>query len=989
MIHKTTLFITTISLITLIALGNTPRNAATNDLRTAMTKGEPQYSSEKVAQPAEVALLRHGTSRESRATSARLRYSRRRFPLFQGVARDMNDSSEKVAQPAEVALLRHGTSRESRATSAGCATLAADFHCFRATRSVMPTPSQEGELSKKAQKQARKQAKKARKQTTKGTPSKSQPAPADLEEFSAGSPTSSLQFADERLATGVRLRYAENGDPAGHPIILLHGYTDSWFSFSRALPYFDPSWRVYILDQRGHGDSERPADGYTFPDFAADVIAFMDAKGIKRATLVGHSMGSIVAQGVALVAPERVERLVIVGSATTVRTEAVVGFRQAVEKLSDPVPEAFARDFQVSCVHHPVPNEFMDRIVAQSRKLPARVWRAVMAGMLAGDYKTRLGDIRTPTLIVWGDRDAFFLRAEQDSLAAALPNAVLKVYPETGHCPNWERPEQFAQDLKDFINSAETSAAPASGHHHHAETAAKPAVLMNGLGARRRPVSTRDAEAQRFFDQGLALVYAFNHEEAARSFRRATELDPQLAMAYWGVALAVGPNYNEATVDADRVKAAYEAVLKAQSQGAVATERERAYIAALAQRFSSDAQPDYKSLGLAYRDAMRELHRRYPDDLDAAALFADSMMNVRPWQLWTKDGKPAEGTEEIVATLEEVLKRAPDHVGANHLYIHAVEASKHPERALPSASRLEKLAPQAGHLVHMPAHVYIRTGDYAAAARSNEVAAEVDRAYIKATGAQGVYPMMYYSHNLHFLVETYNRMGQISEARAAAKQLEENVRPHVKAMPMIEMFMPAPIYVSLRFGLWDEILRMPEPDRATVATHAIWHFARGVAFAATGKYTEAQKERAALASDVRQISGDAPFGLNSASSVLRVAESALDARIAWAKGERARSIESWRSAVAAWDALSYNEPPDWYYLVRESLGAALLLNGDAPGAEKVFREDLKENPRNARSLFGLVESLKAQGKRDAAAFVEAEFKAAWKNAEVQLRVEGF
>src|SRR5262245_19238745 len=320
MIHKTTLFITTISLITLIALGNTPRNAATNDLRTAMTKGEPQYSSEKVAQPAEVALLRHGTSRESRATSARLRYSRRRFPLFQGVARDMNDSSEKVAQPAEVALLRHGTSRESRATSArlrysrrrfplfqgvardmnasselaarpaelallrhgtsresratsaGCATLAADFHCFRATRSVMPTPSQEGELSKKAQKQARKQAKKARKQTTKGTPSKSQPAPADLEEFSAGSPTSSLQFADERLATGVRLRYAENGDPAGHPIILLHGYTDSWFSFSRALPYFDPSWRVYILDQRGHGDSERPADGYTFPDFAADVI---------------------------------------------------------------------------------------------------------------------------------------------------------------------------------------------------------------------------------------------------------------------------------------------------------------------------------------------------------------------------------------------------------------------------------------------------------------------------------------------------------------------------------------------------------------------------------------------------------------------------------------------------------------------------------------------------------------------------------------------
>jgi tetratricopeptide (TPR) repeat protein len=365
------------------------------------------------------------------------------------------------------------------------------------------------------------------------------------------------------------------------------------------------------------------------------------------------------------------------------------------------------------------------------------------------------------------------------------------------------------------------------------------------------------------------------------------------------------------------------------------------------------------------------------------------MMNVRPWQLWTKDGKPAEGTKEIVATFEEVLRRDPNHAGANHLYIHAVEASTNPERALPSAARLEKLAPKAGHLVHMPAHVYIRTGDYAAAAKSNAEAAEVDREYIKATGVQGVYPMMYYSHNLHFLVETYNRMGQLSEARAAAKQLEENVAPHIKAMPMIEMFMPAPLYVKLRFGLWDEILRTPEPDRALAATHAIWRFARGVAFAATGKLAEAQKERNALATAAKRIPGDAPFGLNSASSVLRVAESALDARIAWAKGERASSIKSWRAAVAAWDALNYNEPPDWYYPVRESLGAALLLDGDAAAAEKVFREALKENPRNARSLFGLMESLKAQGKRDAAAFVEAEFKAAWKNAEVQLTVENF
>jgi pimeloyl-ACP methyl ester carboxylesterase/Flp pilus assembly protein TadD len=836
----------------------------------------------------------------------------------------------------------------------------------------------ESELSKKAQKQARKQAKKARKQ-----------AKAEEEEVSPPPP----RFAEARLKTGVRLHYAEWGNPAGQPMILLHGYADSWFSFSRALPYFDPSWRVYILDQRGHGDSDRPASGYALADFAADVIAFMEAKGITQATLVGHSMGSLIAQRVALAAPERVRRLVLLGSATTARNDVILEFQKEVEKLVDPVPAKFVREFQTSAIHQPAPAKFpanfMDRIIAESMKVPARVWKAVMAGMLAGDGKTQLGRIQAPTLIVWGESDAFFSRAEQEALAAAIPNAILKVYPETGHCPNWERPERFAQDLRDFVNRANGIAAPSAGRHHHADAPAKDVMAMTGVGERHHPVSTRNAEAQRFFNQGLALIYAFNHEEAARSFRRAAEFDPQLAMAYWGIALAVGPNYNEATVDSERVKTAYEAIQKAQSLSAAATERERAYIAALAKRFSSDPQPDYKRLALAYRDAMRELHRRYPDDLDAATLFADSMMNVRPWQLWTKDGKPVEGTEEIVAVLEEVLRRDPNHAGANHLYIHAVEASANPERALPSAARLEKLAPKAGHLVHMPSHVYIRTGDYEAAAKSNMEAAAVDRDYIKATGVNGMYPVMYYSHNLHFLVETYNRLGQISKAQAAAKQLEENVRPHVKDMPMIEMFMPAPIYVNLRFGQWSEILLAPEPDRALAATHAIWRYARGVAFAATGKIAEAQKERVALAAEARRITGDAPFGLNSASAVLRIAGPALDARIAWAKGEKIRSIEFWREAVAAWDALNYNEPPDWYYPVRESLGAALLLRDDAAAAEKVFREDLKENPRNPRSLFGLARSLKAQGKHDAATFVEAEFKAAWKNAEVQLKLEEF
>jgi non-heme chloroperoxidase len=266
------------------------------------------------------------------------------------------------------------------------------------------------------------------------------------------------RFADVRLTTGVRLRYAEQGDPAGTPIILLHGYSDSWFSFSRVLPLIPASYRVYTLDQRGHGDSARPASGYTMREFAADVLAFMDAKGLARATLVGHSMGSMVAQQVALAAPERVARLVLVGPATMnlVHNAAVLELKQAVESFTDPVPAEFVREFQVSCVHRSLPTDFMDRVVAESLKMPAWVWRAVMAGLLDADHPTPLGDSGIPTLILWGERDAFFPRAEQDSLAAVLGAAPLKVYPETGHTPHWERPAEFVRDLEEFITRTAT-----------------------------------------------------------------------------------------------------------------------------------------------------------------------------------------------------------------------------------------------------------------------------------------------------------------------------------------------------------------------------------------------------------------------------------------------------------------------------------------------------------------------------------------------------
>jgi hypothetical protein len=525
------------------------------------------------------------------------------------------------------------------------------------------------------------------------------------------------------------------------------------------------------------------------------------------------------------------------------------------------------------------------------------------------------------------------------------------------------------------------------GQHQHPATETKPATLMSGLGQHHHPVSTRHADAQQFFDQGMVLGFAFNHDEAIRSFQRAAELDPQLAIAYWGIAWATGPNYN-LDVDPAREQAAYEAIQKARSLASKASENERAYIEAMAKRYSNDPKADLRKLAVDYKNAMREVAQRYPDDLDAATLYAESMMNLHPWQLWTPDGKPGEDTKEIVAVLESVLRRDPNHIGANHYYIHAVEASPNPERALPSAARLEKLAPAAGHLVHMPAHIYNRTGDYMAAARSNEQGAEADRAYISSSGAQGVYPMMYYSHNLHFLAYATGMAGQFAEAKQAADQLEAHVGPLVKEMPMLEGFMTMSPFVLARFHRWDEILKRPEPDSAMPIRALAWRYARALAYAATGQIEKAEAERNSFAAAVKLVPAEAMFGpLNSATSVLNVAANVLDGKIALAKGDKRAAIDLLRNAVEAQDALNYDEPPAWYYPVRESLGGALLLNGDEAEAEKVFRADLDKNPRNGRSLFGLAASLKAQGKTYAAQLVHREFEVAWKNADTQLRAE--
>ena len=524
---------------------------------------------------------------------------------------------------------------------------------------------------------------------------------------------------------------------------------------------------------------------------------------------------------------------------------------------------------------------------------------------------------------------------------------------------------------------------------NHVMGTAKPATMMTGLGDLHHPVSTRNMGAQGFFDQGLRLIYAFNHDEAARSFQQAAALDPKLAMAYWGIAEAVGPNYNDPASE-DRFQQAHEAIQKAVDLSGGASDAEQAYIAAMAKRFPADPKADLRKAAEEYRDAMREVAMKYPDDPDAATLFAEAGMDLHPWGLWRLDGTPEQGTEEIVATLESVMKREPSHLGALHYYIHAVEASNSPERALSAANRLASLAPGAGHIVHMPAHIYIRTGDYAAAAKTNEEAAAVDRAYIQRSGVQGIYPMMYYSHNLHFIAMCSAMTGDYQEARKAAEMLAAHIEPSVKEMPPLEGFMTIPLAVNVRFHKWDAILAMKATEAEMKMTIGFWHFARGMALAGKGRISEAEAEYKIVTDAEKATPPDEIFQMpvnNKTKDILRIAEDVLGAQVALAKKDNAGAATMLREAVAVQDTLKYNEPQDWFYPVRESLGGVLLLNGDAKAAEQVFRDDLAKNPRNPRSLFGLHRALKAQDRDSDAWFVEQEFHKAWKGGTAELKVE--
>jgi hypothetical protein len=503
-----------------------------------------------------------------------------------------------------------------------------------------------------------------------------------------------------------------------------------------------------------------------------------------------------------------------------------------------------------------------------------------------------------------------------------------------------------------------------------------------GLGPLHHPVSTASRQAQAFFDQGLKLVFAFNHEGALASFRRAAALDPQLAMAHWGEALALGPNYN-LPMTPEAHKAAFEALGRAQALKGKASDAERAYIDALARRYSADPQAEAAPLNAAYAKAMAELARRYPKDVDAQVLYAESLMNLRPWKLYAADGRPAEGTDAIIATLEDALRKRPEHIGANHYYIHAVEMSPQPERGLDSARRLETLAPSAGHLVHMPAHTYIRTGRYLDAARVNEKAAAADER-LRAAGVQSLYTVGYYGHNLHFLAVCYALAGNAGKSIAAANKLADLARPQLKDVPFVDLFYATPAQVLVLFERWDEILAMVEPPFEAPMSGALWRFARALAFASKGQAGEARAEREQLVKAMATLPPTLEFGTNAAPAVMAVALPYLDGRLALLAGDAPAAVRALGEAAAAEDRLAYDEPPGWYLGSYLMLGHALMKAGDAAGAEAALRSELQRNVGSGRALFGLQTALKAQGKDRLALRAQRQFNQAWIGADTAL-----
>jgi len=514
------------------------------------------------------------------------------------------------------------------------------------------------------------------------------------------------------------------------------------------------------------------------------------------------------------------------------------------------------------------------------------------------------------------------------------------------------------------------------------------APVLDGLGDESISITTSNPKSQQFFNQGLRLTYGFNHSEALRAFKESARLDLENPMAYWGWALVLGPNLNLPMQDEVKTQA-YEAMQNALSLKERATEKERAFIDALATRYSDEDDADREQLDVAYSKAMKTLHQTYRDDNNAATLYAASLMNLNPWNYWQKDGSPQENTPEILATLEAAIERDPEHTGAVHYYIHLVEAT-HPEMAEQSAELLASLAPKAGHLVHMPAHIYMRLGRYEDSYDTNAKAVEADENYITSCSAQGIYPLGYYPHNIHFMVWSAMYEGRRAETLSLARKVAGKIPDHIdeKNWSAYELFRSQPFYAMVRFGMWDEVLAEPKPIEKSRYMTGIWHYSRALAYLHEGNARAAKREWKSL-EKIREGIEDTASRRGAYGTLLLIASEIIQGEMGAAKGHYSEALSHLERGVRLQESLGYSEPPAWYFPVRHVLGAVLIEAGYPEEAEVVYWADLRDYPDNGYALFGLEQSLRVQGKDDQAEIIGERFERAWGRADVQLTTSRF
>lgn len=517
----------------------------------------------------------------------------------------------------------------------------------------------------------------------------------------------------------------------------------------------------------------------------------------------------------------------------------------------------------------------------------------------------------------------------------------------------------------------------------HAHTNDPPPIFYDGFGNYTRTISTDSEDAQRWFNQGMQLTYGFNHDEAVRSFEQAAGADPSAAMPHWGIAYCQGININDPAMTEERSQRAFEAVADALARLSNASEVEQALILALSQRYAWPAPEDRTGLDEGYARSMGAVYERFPDDPDVATLYAESLMNLQAWDYWDSNGAPKGRINEIVEVLEGVMEDHPDQPGANHFYIHAVEASNDPDRAVPAAERLTSIVPGSGHLVHMPSHIFARVGRYGDAAQSNRDAIAADKAYFSAAPAPGFYSL-YYAHNIHFLGFACMMSGDYAGAIEAAEQLEAEVpEPNLRELAgLIEGIMPARLHVLIRFGQWDEILEQPDYPQWRLMSRATWAYARAIACSALGRTAQARAEMSEFERRVALVPDEWYVLNNRVHDVLPIARAMMQGELLFREGEREEAFAVLREGIAAEDALVYDEPPAWMLPVRHALGALLMSDGRYAEAEAVYREDLEINRENGWALTGLRNALRAQGKDEEADAVSGRLARAFRDCDV-------